>query len=480
VNLPRRWAAAWLDMGATTLIMLRAEEFGTVMFGMYLWVVLGNGFRYGRRYMHFVQLLAVGGFIIVLLLSDYWRGHPILGAGLLLTLIAIPWYVSQLLSSLQQARADAVAANVAKTKFLAAASHDLRQPMQALSMYTSVLQERISTDAPALRGDAPAQRVLRGMELSVTTLEQLFDSLLDISKIESGVIKPAVTTFALLPLIERVAETETPLAAQKGLELRVARTAASVRSDPALLERMLKNLVTNAIRYTERGGIVIGVRRRGGERVRLEVADTGVGIALEEQERIFDEYYQLSGKSAQGLGLGLPIVKSLGELLGHRIAVKSAPGRGSVFSIELERAAAPAAAAADYAPRHSVGGMNVVIVDDDAEIRDSMRLLLEGWGCRIVAGATLAEVLAALEAAQLRPGALIVDYRLADSTDGVDAIERLRALFGRDLAALIVTGTAGLPQLPARAAGIPIAMKPVPPGKLRAFLSQARSAGRPG
>ena len=230
---------------------------------------------------------------------------------------------------LQEARGEAEAANIAKTKFLAAASHDLRQPMQALSMYASVLEERVA--------DAGTLRVVHGIQLSVTNLEQMFDSLLDISKIESGVIKPNIVAFPLVPLIEQVVEAERPIAAHKDLELRVVPTSASVRSDPALLERMLKNLVTNAIRYTERGKIIIGCRRLGGGRLRLEVVDSGIGIALEEQERIFDEYYQLSGNSAQGLGLGLPIVKSLGELLGHAVAVKSAPGRGSVFSIELER-----------------------------------------------------------------------------------------------------------------------------------------------
>src|SRR4051812_22437515 len=146
----------------------------------------------------------------------------------------------------------------------AAASHDLRQPMQALSMYTSVLHEQVANPA--------SHRVIRGIELSVSTLEQLFDSLLDISKIESGVIKPDVTAFALLPLIEHVVDAERPLAAQKNLDIRVVRTAAGVRSDPALLARMLKNLVTNAIRYSERGGIVVGCRRQGA-RLRLEVVD---------------------------------------------------------------------------------------------------------------------------------------------------------------------------------------------------------------
>jgi signal transduction histidine kinase/CheY-like chemotaxis protein len=396
-----------------------------------------------------------------------------LGGGLLISglLFAIFYSLAAAAERVEVARREAVSANIAKTKFLAAASHDLRQPMQALSMYASVLEERVR--------EAGALRVVRGIELSVRTLEQLFDSLLDISKIESGVVKPEVAAFALMPLIERVVEGEMPVAARKNLELRVARTSVSVRTDPALLERMLKNLVTNAIRYTERGGVVVGCRRRSGGRLRLEVVDSGIGIPAHEQERIFDEYYQIAGKSAQGLGLGLPIVKSLGELLGHRVAVRSALGRGSVFSIELESAtgAVPAATLPGPLLHSTLKGITVVVVDDDAEIRNSVRLLLENWGCRGIGGATVAEVELELRAQGLTPDALVVDYRLADAMDGLQAIEHLRAAFGQHIPALIISGTASLPFIREHAARIPVAMKPVPPGKLRAFLSQSVRAG---
>ena len=477
VNPLRRAAGAMIDMGATTAAMIVTGEVGTVLLAMYLWVPIGNGFRFGRSYLHFAQALALAGFGLVLWLSPFWRQHPMIGAGIVVSLLAIPFYVSLLVARLQaagrrlqEARRDAETANVAKTKFLAAASHDLRQPMQALSMYATVLEERVA--------DPNALRVVHGIQLSVTTLERMFDSLLDIAKIESGVIKPQVVTFPLMPLVERVVEAETSIAAQKKLQLRVARTSASVQSDPALLERMLKNLVTNAIRYTERGKIVIGFRRLGREHLRLDVIDSGIGIALEEQERIFDEYYQLSGSSAQGLGLGLPIVKSLGALLGHPVSVKSAPGRGSVFSIELQRApdvlpASPAQPASGTA----LSRLKVVLVDDDVEIRDSMGLLLESWGCRTVAGGTVAEIERQLSDQRITPDALIVDYRLADAMSGLQVVERMRAAFGKQLPALIITGTANPTHLESRAGGIPFAIKPVAPGKLRAFLSQALRQG---
>ncbi|HXI37435.1 MAG TPA: hybrid sensor histidine kinase/response regulator, partial [Burkholderiales bacterium] len=401
---------------------------------------------------------------LVLLLSAYWGRNLTLGIGLLLTLIAVPSYVSKLLSRLEVAKAEAEAANVAKTRFLAAASHDLRQPVQALSMYASVLEGRTR--------DTDAQRVAHGVQLSVKTLERLFDSLLDISKIESGVVKPCLASFPVMPLIDEVVEEERPLAAQKGLELRAVRTSAWVESDPALLERMVKNLVTNAIRYTEHGRIVVGCRRAGG-RVRLEVLDTGIGIAVEEHGRIFDDYYQIDGASGQGLGLGLPIVKSLGALLGHAVAVRSAPGRGSVFSIELPVAAGRDAPVPAPAAQAAPAAGSVVLVDDDVEIRRSMHLLLEGWGYDLVSGSSVEDVEAELGLKGIKPDALIVDYRLASAMTGAHVVERLRAAFGARLPALVITGNADVASVRAQLPGLPIAVKPVPPGKLRAFLSQA-------
>jgi len=466
VTLPRRWSAAILDVGTATLIMLLGDEVGTVLYGVYLWVVIGNGFRFGRRYMQVVQAGSVAAFALVLLLSAYWRSNLTLGIGLLLTLIAVPAYVSKLLSRLEVAKAEAEAANVAKTRFLAAASHDLRQPVQALSMYASVLEGRAR--------DADAQRVVHGVQLSVKTLERLFDGLLDISKIESGVVKPCLASFPLLPLIEQVVEEERPLAEQKGLELRTLRTSAWVESDPALLERMLKNLLTNAIRYTERGRIVVGCRRAGG-RLRLEVLDTGIGIAAEEHRRIFEDYYQINGASGRGLGLGLPIVKSLGALLGHAVGVRSAPGRGSVFSIELPVVAGLDAPLVAQAAQPGPATGSVVLVDDDVEIRRSMHLLLQEWGYELISGSSAEDVEAELRRRSLKPDALIVDYRLAGTITGAQVVARLRASFGPELPALVITGNANVSAVREHLPGLPIAVKPVPPGRLRAFLNQAVS-----
>lgn len=471
VNHGRRCIGVLLDVCTVTLNMALADEVGAMLYGLYPWIVIGNGFRFGRRYLHFAQALAIGGFVIVLALTPFWQQHLLLDAALILVLIAVPWYVSVLISRLQaassrlhEARGEAEAANVAKTRFLAAVSHDLRQPMQALSMYASVLKERLT--------DPDALRVVHGVDLSVKTLEQLFDSLLDISKIESGVIKPNFVAFPIMPLIEHVIESERVLADQKGLALRALRCSASVRSDPLLLERMLKNLLTNAVRYTERGRIIVGCRRLGPQRLRLQVIDTGVGIPQHEQEHIFEEYYQLEGASTQGLGLGLPIVRSLGALLGHRVSVTSAPGRGSVFSIELERAAAVASLPGTAQPAVPPLVGTVVILDDDMEIRRSLGMLLESWGCRCIGGATYSEVEHELRSRAIAPNAALVDYHLADRMTGLEAIERLRRAYGSALPVLLVTGTPNAAALQRRT-DVSVALKPVPAGKLRAFLSQS-------
>ena len=475
VHPVRRVLAILLDYAPMTFAMVMLDERAAVLYYIYPWGVIGYGFRFGRRYLYLSQALAVIGFGLVVALNPFWHAHRSLSAALMLLLLAVPFYVGVLIERVQaarrreaQARAEAEAANLAKTKFLAAASHDLRQPMQALSMYASVL----SGDRPP----ADARRIVQGIRLSVQALEAMFDGLLDIARLESGVVQASVVALPLMPLLERVVEAERALAAHKGIELRVVRTSALVRSDPLLLERMLKNLVGNAIRYTERGRIVVGCRRAGPGRLRIAIADSGIGIPPHEQARIFEEYYQVDGASAQGLGLGLPIVRSLGELLGHRVAVKSEVGRGSTFSIELERAAHGAAGpAAAGEPHDRLAGTQVALVDDDLEIRTSVALLLQSWGCRCFAGATGAEVEERLRAEAVAPHALIVDYRLAGTVDGLQVIERLRAAFGASLPALLVTGTPNAASLARRAGDVSLAVKPVPPGKLRAFLAGSRA-----
>jgi CheY-like chemotaxis protein len=306
-------------------------------------------------------------------------------------------------------------------------------------------------------------------------MEKLLDALLDISKLDAGVLTPQVADFAINPLLARM-ETAFAAAAQaKGLRLRVLPTRLIVRSDPVLLERIVMNLVSNAVRYTERGGIVVGCRRRGGQ-ARIEVWDSGVGIPADKRAEIFQEFYQLANPGrdrSKGLGLGLAIVERLARLLGHRIELASTPGQGSVFAIELPRGEARTVAGASQVPAGAIiAGAYVVVVDDEALVRDGMQGLLTGWGCHVMTAASGDEALARLAGHERIPDAIVSDYRLGDGETGVHVIERLRAESGMEIPAVLISGDT-TPELlrAAKAGGYHLLHKPVPPAKLRAMLS---------
>jgi signal transduction histidine kinase/ActR/RegA family two-component response regulator len=359
------------------------------------------------------------------------------------------------------------AANQAKSRFLAAASHDLRQPMHALGLFIAQLRGRIvDPDTLALVGK---------VEAAVTALQELLDSLLDISRLDAGIVKPTVADFRLQPLLGRLESAFAPQAERKGLRLRAVPTNLAVRSDPVLLERVLLNLLSNAVRYTERGGIVIGCRRRGSQ-VRIEVWDSGIGVAPEHAEAIFQEFYQLGNPERdrrKGLGLGLAIAARLSRLLGSRIDLHSRPGRGSVFAIEIPHGVADTAdiPATPLVPTEILRDAQVLIVDDDALVRDAMASLLAQWGCRVASAANGDEAVGHLR--DRLPDAVLCDYRLPNGETGVEVIARLRAAAGQELRAALVTGDTASERLrEARQAGYPLLHKPLQPAKLRALLEQ--------
>jgi signal transduction histidine kinase len=293
----RRAAGVLLDVGFVTAAMALVEAAGVVLFGLYLWIALDNGARFGLRYLRCAQGLALAAFAALLFLSPFWRQHLALGVTLLLVLAAIPFYAAGAIGRLHAA-----------SHFAAAADHHLRQPLLALSVYASVLEQRVNP-SPA---DTDATRLLRNLELLLGALERHLDLLLLLSDLEAETAKPAVSAFPLQPLLERAVEAERPLAGRRQLELRVVATAASVRSDPALLERMLTHLLSCAIRGTERGRIVVGCRRSGARVLHLHIVSSARAA-----ERAFE----------------LPVVQRLGRLLDHSVTVTPA-----AFSIELERA----------------------------------------------------------------------------------------------------------------------------------------------
>jgi len=364
-----------------------------------------------------------------------------------------------------------VAANRAKSRFLAAASHDLRQPMHALGLFVTQLNSRIQ--------DPENRRLTGRIEAAVTALQSLLDALLDVSRLDAGVVTPNLTAVPIEPLLKRIEDTFAPDATEKELRFRVVRSGLAVKSDPVLLERILINLVANAVRYTERGGILIGCRRRGGT-VRLEVWDTGVGIAPEHQSAVFQEFYQVGNPERdrqKGLGLGLAIAARLARLLGARIDLRSVPGRGSGFAVELPRAEAARERAVISEPvalDDRLRGACVLVVDDDTLVREALTGLMEQWGCEVIAAADGAGALAAVEALgakRRRPDTVLCDYRLPAEETGGEVIRRLRERLGPDLPAALITGDTAPERLrEAREAGVPLLHKPVQPARLRALI----------
>ncbi|MCX7891381.1 MAG: ATP-binding protein [Burkholderiales bacterium] len=367
------------------------------------------------------------------------------------------------LEALARAKAEAEAANQAKSRFLAAASHDLRQPLHAIGLFGAALDLRAK--APDLRG------LVAKLNASIAALDDLVNELLDVSKLDAGADRPEPRDVPVQALLDRLALDFGPLAAEKGIRLRVRPSRETAHTDPALLERLLRNLVSNAVRYTERGGVLVACRRRG-DALALEVWDTGVGIAPADRERIFEEFYQVGNAErdrSKGSGLGLAIVRRIAALLGARVALRSTPGRGSVFSVRVARGgpgALRAVAARGVAPERAARRI-VAVVEDDRVVREAMTTLLAERGHRVIAGASLEEVRRALAAAGARPELVIADMRLPGGATGVEAVRALRGAFGPELPALIVTGeTARDLVAEAVASGIPLLRKPVSPGRL--------------
>ncbi|HEY2231332.1 MAG TPA: cache domain-containing protein [Xanthobacteraceae bacterium] len=368
-------------------------------------------------------------------------------------------------------------ANQAKSRFLAAASHDLRQPLHALGLFVAQLRARMST--------GERSRVIERIEASLAAMSELFNALLDISKLDAGAMTKDISEFPVARLLTRIESTFAEAARQKGLSLRVVASDAWVRTDFILLERILFNLVSNAVRYTSRGGLVVGCRQRGAQ-LRIEVWDTGVGIPPDQRRNIFGEFYRLGEPDRDrqaGLGLGLAIVDRLCRLLDHPIALTSTLGKGSRFSVMVPSVAARAEVAE---PRASFGapfdishGKLVVIIDDDPLVLDGMHGLFRSWGCHVVIGGTESAVLAGLAGHDQPPDLIISDYHLSNGKSGIEIIGQLRSAFGSSIPAFLISGDISPDRLhEARASGYHLQHKPVDPMMLRALFSQLMKKGK--
>ncbi len=370
----------------------------------------------------------------------------------------------------EQARREAEDANTAKSKFLAAASHDLRQPIHAQGLFLNVL---LHTPLTA------EQRDLVGNISSASAASvDMLDTLLDFSRIEAGVVSPQIQPFSLQDLLNKIECEFEPQADAKGLSYRSRETPLLALSDPALIELILRNLVSNAIRYSDTGGLMVACRKRGAHAV-LEVWDTGIGIAPDQQAEVFKEFHQLGNPERdrrKGLGLGLAIVHGLVKTLGHTLSLRSSLQRGSVFRLSMPLAQlapvkrlATDASLSELMATGQLRGMNVLVVDDDAAVLSGMAQLLSQWGCKVNTASSIEQAL--VQTQHNTPDVVISDYRLRNQRTGAQAIAELRALAGVQLPALIITGDTAPERLrEATSSGVPLLHKPLAPDVLHRAL----------
>ena len=359
-------------------------------------------------------------------------------------------------------------AHHAKSRFFAAASHDLRQPLHALSLFVAALKAR--------NHQTEAQTLIENIEASTAAMTLLFNALLDISRLDAGVIEVHLVHFPLQKMLRELEQQFGAVAAEKRLRLRFRPCDITLYSDPLLIERILVNLIVNAIRYTDDGGVLVACCRRG-RMVRLSVIDSGRGIPPDQQESVFHEFVQLHNPArdrSKGLGLGLAIVSRMGRLLGHRIDLRSRPEHGSMFSIDVPCGDAlliqpPVTASA---PGQVPTDALVLLVDDESAILRGMAELFDNWDIDLVTARSADEAEQWLDSLARVPDVIVSDYRLPGDTDGIEVIIRLRQKYGPGIPAILVTGdTAPDTILRINQAGFPLLHKPLRPAKLRALLT---------
>jgi len=361
-------------------------------------------------------------------------------------------------------------ANIAKSRFLAAASHDLRQPLQAQALFVAELYGRLNQPEKS-------RTILARLDDSIGAMRGLFNALLDISKLDAGVVQAKIKDFRLATILTVIKDEYTPQAKNKGLELKLRCHDVVVRTDPGLLDSVLRNLVINSIRYTQSGRVLIGCRRRS-KTLAIEVWDTGPGIAEKYQQDIFQEFFQIENQQRnrdQGLGLGLSVVQRIAMLLDCPIRLDSIEGKGSRFTIdvplgddanvEAENPVKPSSS------KHVLHDINIVVIDDESAIQQAMQGLLESWGCHVLIAGSGEDVLFKLSEHDFKPDIIIADYRLPGNMTGVQTVQQIKGLLKNEIPAILITGDIEIDKLQdVQLSGIPLMHKPVQPGKLRTLI----------
>ena len=376
-----------------------------------------------------------------------------------------------LAQSMQQKAAELAQANLAKTRFLASASHDLRQPLHAVGLFVGLLESRVT--------DTATHQIVRHIENSVEAMDGLLNSILNISKLDAGVENPQIAPVSIQNMWLNLERNFATTAYQNGLELRLRKSGLWVASDEHLLLRILNNLLSNAIRYTKTGGVLVAARQRGNQ-VTVEIWDTGIGIPHDRQRDVFQEFVQLHNTErdrTKGLGLGLSIVQRTADLLGHHLDLYSQPNKGTLIRLTLPRIELPRALSADRTSqtKPDVAGLFVLFVDDEKEVRFAMQALLTDWGCSVVTAANSEEALAQVCNRLRPPDVLVLDYRLPGET-GVTLAKHIKQNLEIEIPTLIVTGdVTPAPLKEIEQSGFPVHHKPVNPARLREWMGRHRS-----
>ncbi len=454
------------DYTGTCFGLVVGGEAALPIYAVMVWVNLGNGMRFGSRYLAIATVLALAALLVVYQITPYWQANPFMVLMLLTTSTVIPVYAHLLLERTRKASEQAAAANREKSRFLAQASHDLRQPIHSIGLFTACLRE-------AQLGEEE-RRLVDSIDRSLLNVAQLFRSILDLYTLDNGRVQPRSETFALGGFLAELVRQNTEPARWAGVEIRLRPCAYWTCTDRGMLTTMVQNVLSNCFKYAAHRPLLLAVRRCG-EGLAIVVYDQGRGIDEAHQRLVFEEFYrvrQVRDNDVEGVGLGLSIVRRLGHLMGLKVKLRSRPGHGTAVSLQgLPRLAAqPAQVVGERSPAAAglLGGLRVCLVEDDHNVLRATSALLQRWGCEVEAHSSPAGLSSDCEV-------IVADYDLGQEATGVDCIDRLRAQRGWDVPALIMTGhDPEKIQAAVHERNIAVLSKPVRPAELRAALRALR------
>ena len=461
----RRIFAMLHDYTGTCFGLVIGGEAALPLYAVMVWVNLGNGMRYGSRYLAIATGLALVALLVVYRLTPYWQAQPFMVLMLLITSTVIPFYAHLLLERTRKASEEALAANLEKSRFLAQASHDLRQPIHSIGLFTACLRES--------RLGADERRLVDNIDRSLLNVSQLFRSILDLYTLDNGRVEAKMQTLDLGEWLADIVRQHEEAARWAGVELRLRPCKHWVRTDPALLATMVQNVLSNCFKYGAQRPVLLGVRKRGAG-LAIVIYDCGNGIAEEHQHKVFEEFYrvrQVRDKDVEGVGLGLSIIKRLGELIDVDVALRSRVGCGTAVTLGgLPIVAAPQSRVVRSEARQ-VGlltGLKVCLVEDDRNVLLATSALLERWGCVVQAECSAEDLVTDCDI-------IVADYDLGTHATGIECIDEMRRQRGWAVPAMIISGhDVERIQAALHDRQIAILSKPVHPAELRATLRGLR------